>query len=344
MNLPGPGSGIFWKQYENTTPTFDLTPVEKPDFSPFLLHMTGRHAILSILKGEGSTDQDLPDESGFLKSVYPVNGTPEGSFPCEVVCFTESPLFAVDFFRYRSFRRWNEDQQYGIGFSKSDLVKNHGVRPVVYGDSSLTSAILALCARLEKGSSGIVDMENGSVQGHFEQKLLSIRPLLFPLMEKTTKQGFMWEREWRFTETPGLVFPHSSIKVICCPSEEEEGIRELLGANVDQIQIVQSWREYDAVTDFLKRRELEERGNKYQNIERVTNLGVLQKLARENINARAALAGYSDIFQGKADQLHATGVKGILEELDTYRKVIDKRINEIQQEIKKKAEQAEVKK
>jgi hypothetical protein len=44
MNLPS--FGITWNHYRNTTPTFDLTSVEKPDLSPFLIHMTGKDSLV----------------------------------------------------------------------------------------------------------------------------------------------------------------------------------------------------------------------------------------------------------------------------------------------------------
>ena len=45
-------AGTPWHDCKITTPTFSLTPVEKPDASPFLIHMTGRDSLVNILKGE----------------------------------------------------------------------------------------------------------------------------------------------------------------------------------------------------------------------------------------------------------------------------------------------------
>jgi len=62
-----PSEGIYWKEYQIDTPTFELSSIEKPDMSPFLIHITGKDEILSILKAEDTPDdfnQEIPDESG----------------------------------------------------------------------------------------------------------------------------------------------------------------------------------------------------------------------------------------------------------------------------------------
>ena len=43
-----------WLIYHIATPSLSLTPVEKPDTSPYLIHMTGKAEIASILRGEGA--------------------------------------------------------------------------------------------------------------------------------------------------------------------------------------------------------------------------------------------------------------------------------------------------
>jgi len=144
-----PSSGINWKQYRNETPTFHITPVEKPDLSPFLIHMTGKNSLVNILKGENiPEDLELPEKSGYLKAVKPSFDGQAAYYNSEVVCFTESPIFALDFFIYRSFRRWSDDQQFGIGFSKSDLIKYRKVRPVLYLDTESNSALLGFCNQI----------------------------------------------------------------------------------------------------------------------------------------------------------------------------------------------------
>ncbi|MDR2972620.1 MAG: hypothetical protein LBU83_11955, partial [Bacteroidales bacterium] len=58
--LPGPRSGIRlkWTHYQNTTPTFELTSIEKPDLSPFLTYMTGKNTLIRILRGR-SLHEDI---------------------------------------------------------------------------------------------------------------------------------------------------------------------------------------------------------------------------------------------------------------------------------------------
>lgn len=251
MALPPYSPAIFWKNYEIDTPTFDLLPVEKPDMSPFLVHMTSRNQILSILHGENlplGVDITIPANNGYLRSNIPEYGNQTG-YTASVVCFTESPTFALDFFRYRSFRRWQSDQRYGIGFSKSAMV-NLNVRPVVY----LDNATLASLNRLKN--------EVGNLQGLLDnllenarQLVNSLYPLCYPLLEETTDQGFMWEREWRFTNSDGFVFPFESIKIICCPENEEEEIRNILGGATNHISFIRSWVEYDDVTSFIQRQQ-----------------------------------------------------------------------------------------
>ena len=153
MNLPGPGSGITWRNYRIETPTFKLSSIEKPDLSPFLIHMTGRNQLISILKGENANeDIEVPEGNGYLKSVVPTFNGSQGYYNSNVVCFTESPLFALDFFRYRSFNRWESDQQFGIGFSKTDLVNHRNVRPVVYLDTETNRELLNLCNKINDDS------------------------------------------------------------------------------------------------------------------------------------------------------------------------------------------------
>ncbi len=73
MTLPGPSSGIRWDHYRNVTPTFNLTPIEKPDSSLFLVHMTGKSSLIQVLKGEGvPAGTGFPPRHGFIKSSIPM--------------------------------------------------------------------------------------------------------------------------------------------------------------------------------------------------------------------------------------------------------------------------------
>lgn len=239
MPLPPPGGGTFWKEYEIATPTFQLTPIEKPDMSPYLVHMTGKNSILSILKCEGATGGSVAGH-GFLKAATPEYS--EAGYDAKVVCFSESPTFALDFFRYRSFKRWNADQRFGIGFDKSALVAK-GVRPVLYVDRQLLGRVTTLRNSFRIKVMGLSEL------------LAAMYPLLFPLLEDNPSEGFMWEREWRHTNPDGFLFDHAEIRVICCPLNEEAAMKTLLGPHSDSIVFIRAWKEYDEVTNFLQTRQ-----------------------------------------------------------------------------------------
>lgn len=251
MSLPPPDSGIDWNKYKITTPSFELTPVEKPDMSPFLIHMTGKNQINSILKGEGAP-RELPDGRGFLKACVPESAS--GGFDAKVVCFTESPTFAIDFFRFRRPYRWLNDHRFGIGFDKATLV-SHGVRPVIYAEKKLKDSIIRLYNKAIKSGSVLMN-DNGDNELLIDLLKISY-PLLFPLLENYEEQGFMWEREWRHPSPDGygFSFSHQDIKIICCPEEEETGIREILGEVSSQINFIRVWQEYDDVTNYLRRQQ-----------------------------------------------------------------------------------------
>ena len=249
MSLPPPGNGVYWKKHAIVTPTFELTPVEKPDMSPFLVHMTGKAAIESILKGEGSPTV-LPPNYGYLRASIPEYD--QGIFNAPVVCFSESPTFALDFFRYRSFRRWQSDQRFGIGFRKSSLIQ-HGVRPVMYVDADTRKHFIYLYKLGVEGKNPLSN--DGQINDHVLKVLSNLYPLLFPLLEDTDEQGFMWEREWRFPNPTGFSFPFDTIEVICTPDNEIQRIKDILGDFSGGIQFVNTWREYDEITNFLKNRQ-----------------------------------------------------------------------------------------
>lgn len=245
--LPPFSPFVTWRDYKIGTPTFDLTPIEKPDMSPFLVHMTGRAEILDILNGKNSASP-VPSGHGYLKAAVPDYQGSTRAFDAKVVCFTETPTFALDFFRYRSYPRWAADQIYGVGFFKTPLAKS-GARPVVYLDDDATRQLISL-----RKSLGSVAPTTGR-EGEAKELLDTIFPFVFPLLDTLPSQGFMWEREWRIPDPGGFVFPHSDVGIICCPETEEGGIRAILGSAAANIQFVRTWREYDAVTDFLRRQQ-----------------------------------------------------------------------------------------
>lgn len=296
MSLPPYDRRVLWKDYEIATPTFDLTSVEKPDMSPFLFHMTGRNEIYSILSGGGADSarilktEPIEGGNGFLKALIPqVNET---TFDGEVVCFTESTIFSLDFFRYRNYRRWSQDQMYGIGFQKSRLVSK-GVRPCIYPDADLLRSLMQLRSNI-----------GGKIQDFvYHNQLIGflnrIYSLNMPLLENTQRQGYMWEREWRFcpdiySDYNGFAFPHKWIKVICCPDDERDAIKALVGSQVARsITFIRSWQEYNEVTEFLKKRDFGESPNvadNYDDAGKIQSLEEYINYHRKTINELSAFS------------------------------------------------------
>lgn len=240
MSLPPPDKNGYgpWNEYRIDTPAFRLTALEKPDMSPYLVHMTGQEAIHGILnsgtEGKGKIVATVPQQS---KARW---------YDSPVVCFTESPLFAIDAFRYIKFQRWQQDMRYGLGFSKEALVKR-GSRPVIYADSNLVTSIKKLRDLL--GESELSPLRECS-----QSILTEILPLMNSLMEYEPKQGFIWEREWRHPDPDGFIFGYCDIEIICCPDDERESIAKLLGSHSKNIVFVNSWSQYDDVRAFLNSR------------------------------------------------------------------------------------------
>lgn len=345
MTLPSPDERDSWSEWKNyhkiTTSTFNLSPVEKPDFSPFLIHMTGKDSLVNILKGENAPEGiKIKDNEGYLKAVIPdVEG--KKYYNSEVVCFTETPIFALDFFRYKSFNRWRRNQQFGIGFSKADLVIKRGVRPVVYFESKTNGQLLNLCNHIIDGNYSIVNSK-GKVL-NYQNLFEKMKPLLFPLLEDVEAQGFMWEREWRCPDKKGLVFSHSEIEVICCPSNERAEIEEILGELIEQIQVVESWREYDDVTTYLKRRQKETDSEEFNRISQIKNIDLLIKLKSQNEQTLNALSTYYGVFKETTDSLEKRDINQMLENIKKKSQEIDEQIKIVEEENKIKAEQTKVK-
>lgn len=190
MTLPPPredGTGP-WRDHQIATPAFRLGPIEKPDMSPFLVHMTNKEAIFGILE-TGAEGQ------GTIKSAPPSQSRSWYREP--VVCFTESPFFAIDAFRYISFPRWQQDLRYGLGFSKERLASN-GVRPALYCDRELVRLFKRLKDLTDPASDqpDATDDISLTVGGAVVARAV---PLMTALLEDQAKQGFTWEREWRHT-------------------------------------------------------------------------------------------------------------------------------------------------
>lgn len=307
MRLPPPnnkGEGP-WNDYRIDTPTFQLTPVEKPDMSPYLVHMTGKNSIYSILTG-GS------ENKGLIKASIPQQSKSEW-YKEKIVCFTESPIFALDAFRYISFPRWQRDMRYGIGFSKLKLAKK-GVRPAIYLDANL----LTLLAKL---NSLVKPNPEHGLKKISKELRDALTPLMTPLMESAPKQGFLWEREWRYPNAEGFEFEYSDIKIICCPEDEQNKIAEILGVAANSINFVRQWSQYDEVTDFINAR-----GFSWKSKLVVKDFAV-QELATMKLQYT------QELHKADAYRIHLEKTKTEIEHIEKYIKEMELRIEEISNEL-----------
>lgn len=216
--------------------------------SPYLIHMTGKAAIAAILRGDNAPP-GLEEGCGFLQAGIPSQST--GNFYAEVVCFTESPSFAIDFFRYRSYPRWRANLLYGVGFAKAQLVAE-GVMPALYLSQADTARLVTLYDAILTQAAPFAP---GSLEQRMQAFVESIYPLCTPLLEQVDDQGFSWEREWRYPHPPGFAFARSDVRVICCPAEEQDELVAILGADAAQVRFVRTWTEFSDVTDFLARQQ-----------------------------------------------------------------------------------------
>lgn len=223
---------------KNRTRTFDLTPGEKPDMSPYLFHLTTKDSLINILEHQK------------LILIIP-RGANKEKHPYKMVCFTESPPFALDFFRYRwSDRKDRINLEYGLGFSKETMV-HKGVYPTVYLDESLFSYVKDLKKRVDGSQKSTNEMKK-------EMELLIAQ--ISPLFENADLRGYTWEREWRCTRGDSLEFDYVDIRYICCPRAEQEAIRKIIEDSneveaIQHIQFLENWQEYDEITTFLQRRQ-----------------------------------------------------------------------------------------
>lgn len=301
MPLPPPdknGNGP-WNDYRIDTPAFSLEPCEKPDMSPFLVHMTSKMAIHGILK----SDKEC---IGKINSSKPLDA--KSWFNEQVVCFTESPIFAIDAFRYIRFSRWRQDLRFGIGFSKSKLVAR-GVRPVLYCDSSLVS-------KLKR-----IDDVQESTDDHIKETIRTIIPLMNSLMENEAKQGFIWEREWRYPNPDGFEFSYSDIEIICCPQEERESIAAILGPYTEQIKFVESWEQYNQVTEFLD--------NRNKGWEKSINV----KSNKKDELIKLKLNYTQELNKARSYANYINKLKSELERINEFSDKLSQNITEVEQEL-----------
>ena len=314
----------------NLTPTFRLTSIEKPDMSPYLFHMTNKESLESILSQKE------------LKAQIP-RGSKKYTYDIPMVCFTDSPPFALDFFRYRwSDPRDRQNLKYGIGFDKEAMVKK-GVFPTFYVDYKLQAKIMALlsstkifkdnnisnkleCLKCddEKTIENLqrFNTELNELLEETSNTLLSVKRLMFPLLENNPKQGFIWEREWRYAtaDHSNFGFSYDDIKIICCADENDENtFKKIIGEDSiekNKIQFIRTWKEYDGITDFLNRRT--------QDID--TTNGKIQKFLKK-IDEKEGIERYLDYLQNQAKTIS---------EIEKLKEDLDKEIRELPDEIKKK--------
>lgn len=303
-----PGDEYFpWIDYKISTPTFALTPVEKPDMSPYLVHMTGKEQIAAILRGDNAPP-GLEAGCGFLQAGIPSQSL--GNFYAEVVCFTESPTFAIDFFRYRSYARWRANLLYGVGFSKTHLVAE-GVMPAIYLSQTDTAQLVGIYDNILAQD---VAFAAGSLGQRLQTFFERVYRLSTPLLENQSDQGYSWEREWRYPLPPGLAFDLADVRVICCPEEEQAEIEGILGAHAANVRFVRTWTEFSDVTDFLERQQ-KEWEMPADNLKKATQIKALESLIRGKTIALHSVEAYLHKLEQAASELEkATAIENQLKE------------------------------
>lgn len=234
-----------WDDYKITKKSLQLSPIEKPDMSPFLVHMTGKDQILGILKSSEW------DEHGLIKSSVPSQAKSE-TYNREVVCFTESVLHSIDSFRYIAINRFKANLLYGIGFSKEKLALNEKVRPALYIDNNTVGRLLSF------DKFYLDNIDNLSKEDLKVKRLIDeLIPFITPVFQCDWRQGYTWEREWRYFDpkTTGFEFSYEDIEIICCPVSEKSDIEKQLGHYARNIKFVSTWGEYNEVVEFMKSRQ-----------------------------------------------------------------------------------------
>lgn len=322
----------------NWTPTFQLTSIEKPDMSPYLFHMTTSKNLKLILEGEGTGEN-----TGILNIQVPKHNN-KATYEIPMVCFTESPPFALDFFRYRwSDNKDRENLKYGIGFDKKAMVLK-GVYPTFYAPKKLQAEILKLNSKLKNNLSVNIEslsskdksiiQELNELITNTRNTLSGVVRLMFPLLEDEKYQGFIWEREWRYT-TPNpddkkFIFSYNDIRIICCADEDEEEFKKIIGVEyieANPIQFIRTWKEYDEITDLLNRTN--------QNSNDTSKENDIMKIKENDINK--AIEGclaeidnidfYIDYLENQVKKIEE--IKCIKNNLNEQRKTYDKEIEKI---------------
>ncbi len=235
----------IWNEYKVTKKALNLSPIEKPDMSPFLVHMTGKNQILQILSSSEN------DDHGLIRAEIPSQSRSPW-YEKKIVCFTESVLHSIDSFRYIAFNRFKSNLFYGIGFSKKKLALDENVRPALYIDTRTIGSLKSLQDSLPES------VEEYSRENLKLKRLLDrVIPFITPVFQDEVRQGYTWEREWRYykKDNTGFEFSYEDIEIICCPENEKGQIQDKLGDYSSRIQFVNTWGEYNEVIEFMKSRE-----------------------------------------------------------------------------------------
>ena len=317
MKLPTPSEISLQEYYDNyfiRTGTFNLEPIEKPDMSRYLIHLTGKGELVSILNGE-----DNGENQGLLKSSVPYYDNRPN--PAKVVCFTESPIFALDFFRYKSTERWQKNQMYGIGFFKTDLIKL-GVRPLINTDDLLTKKINHLFQYFQDSPELLNSIPSGK---NIMEVLKEIYHLNFPLLDEHNMQGFTWEKEWRFPKSTNLSFSHELVRIICCPTNEQEEIKSILKNK--KAVFINQWEEYNEIVDYLKRRQTHLRLKGLNNVnasDDLNNLEYLKTKLNVTINSLEKYIEVSNRISDETFRQYETALQQFRNDLTTLDNRIEK--------------------
>ncbi|MDM1248521.1 hypothetical protein HX005_14090 [Acinetobacter sp. R933-2] len=300
-------NNYVWGDYKITKKSLQLSPIEKPDMSPFLVHMTGKDQILDILKS-GSYD-----DYGLIRASIPSQSKSKW-YKREVVCFTESVLHSIDSFRYIAHNRFQSNLFYGIGFSKDKMAIRDGIRPALYMDKKTIGKLASLDKYLQDLTENFTE-ENGMLK----ELLNELIPFITPVFQDVERQGYTWEREWRYynANTTGFEFFYKDIAIICCPPSEKPAIEKQLGSYSRNIRFVSTWGEYNEVVDFMKSRQHNFTSGMYANTKKEQ-----LSLRKQDVNrAKNQLEAYREYAESLANQItileeHISNYEKELEDID----------------------------
>lgn len=316
-------NSYIWDDYKITKKSLQLSPIEKPDMSPFLVHMTGKDQILKILKSgshgaEGLIKASIPSQS---KSVW---------YKREVVCFTESVLHSIDSFRYIAYNRFQSNLLYGIGFFKEKVAIREGIRPALYMDTKAIGKLASLDKYLQDSTENFTE-ENSTLK----ELLNELIPLITPVFQDKDRQGYTWEREWRYFHSvyKDFEFQYKDIAIICCPVSEKLAIEQQLGEYSKNIQFVNTWGEYNEVVEFMKSRKFNFTSGLNAN-SKVEELN----LRKGDVNrAKNQLEAYKEYAESLANQItileeHISNYEKEIEDIDIVLKEKTSRQEKIKKE------------